>query len=121
MTTGLKYEKKKKKWKNVKKKIEQILANYNIEKTPTNFNSIIKILLDGKKVDIFKKIIQLANYCIITDENKESFTCEILVYKNKRLLEDIQKLFVVRIIESTTTEFSSNLFLRIKIYKNVSK
>ena len=65
--------------KECKKKIEQILSNYNIENTATNFNSITKISLDGKKVNIYKKIIQLANYCIITDENEESFTSEILV------------------------------------------
>ena len=70
MTTGLKYEKEKKRWQKIaKKKIEQILIDYNIEKTATNFNSITKILLVGEKVDIYKKIIQLANYCIITDEN----------------------------------------------------
>ena len=104
-----------------KKKIEQILNNYNIENTPTNFNSITKILLDGKKVDIYKKIIQLANDCIITDENEESFTSEILISKNNRLVEDIQKLFAIRIMGSSSADFRSNLFLRIKIYKNVSK
>ena len=104
-----------------KKKNEQILSNYNIENTATNFNSITKISLDGKKVNIYKKIIQLANYCIITDENEESFTSEILVYKNNRLLEDIQKLFVTTIIGPYPADFRSNLFLRIKIYKNVSK
>ena len=122
MTTGLKYEKEKKRWQKIaKKKIEQILIDYNIEKTATNFNSITKILLVGEKVDIYKKIIQLANYCIITDENEESFTSEILVSKNNRLLEDIQKLFVITIIGSSPSDFRSNLFLRIKIYKNVSK
>ena len=104
-----------------KKKIEAILNNYNIEKTATNFNEIIKILLDGKQINIYKKIIQLANHCIITDDNEESFTCEILVLKNPRLLEDIQKLFVIRIMSPLPSEFRSNLFLRIKIYKNVSK
>ena len=105
-----------------KKKIEQILINYNIQNTATNFNLIANSLLYGKKVDIYKKIIQLANYCIITDEkNEESFTSEILVSKNNRLLEDIQKLFAITIIGSIPSDFRSNLFLRIKIYKNVSK
>ena len=104
-----------------KRKIEQILNNYHIDNTPTNFNLIIKILLDGKKVEIYKKIIELANYCIITDENEESFTSEILIYKNVRLLEDLQNLFVVTILESPRADFRPNLFLRIKIYKNVSK
>ena len=121
MTTGLKYEKEKKMAEECKKKIEQILINYKIDNTAINFHSITKVLLNGKKVDIYKKIIQLANFCIITDENKESFTCEILVYKNKRLLADIQKLFVITIIGSSSSEFRSNLFLRIKIHKNVSK
>ena len=102
-------------------KIKAILINYNIKETATNFNSITKILLDGEKVDIYKKIIQLANYCIITDDNEESFTCEILVSKNNRLLEDIQKLFAIRIMATLASDFRSNLFLRIKIYKNVSK
>ena len=105
-----------------KKKIEQILINYNIQNTATNFNLIANNLLYGKKVDIYKKIIQLANYCIITDEKDEgSFTSEILVSKNNRLLEDIQKLFAITIIGSIPSDFRSNLFLRIKIYKNVSK
>ena len=104
-----------------KKKINAILNNYNIEDTPTNFNAITKILLDGEKVDIYRKIIQLANYCIITDDNEDSFTCEIEISKNKRLLEDIQKLFVIRIMSPLASEFRSNLFLRIKIYKNASK
>ena len=104
-----------------RKKIEQILNNYHIENTPINFHSITKVLLDGKKVDIYKRIIELANYCIITDENEESFTSEILVYKNNRLIEDIQKLFAISIIGSSPSDFRSNLFLRIKIYKNVSK
>ena len=104
-----------------KRKIEQILNNYHIDNTPTNFNLITKILLDGKKVEIYKKIIELANYCIITDENEESFTSEILIYKNVRLLEDLQKLFVLTILESPRADFRPNLFLRIKIYKNVSK
>ena len=90
-----------------KKKIEQILNNYHIKNTATNLNSIIKVLLDGKKEDIYKKIIELANCCIITDENKESFTSEILIYKN--------------IIAPPPSDFRHNLFLRIKIYKNVSK
>ena len=122
MTTGLKYEKEKKRWQKIaKKKIEAILINYNIEETATNFNSITEVLLNGQKVDIYKKIIQLANYCIITDDNEESFTCEILVSKNNRLLEDIQKLFAIRIMAPLLSDFRSNLFLRIKIYKNVSK
>ena len=104
-----------------RKKIEQILNNYHIENTPTNFNSITKILLTGKKVDIYKRIIELANYCIITDENEVSFTSEILLYKNSRLVEDIQKLFAINIIGSSPSDFRSNLFLRIKIYKHVSK
>ena len=104
-----------------RKKIEQILNNYHIEKTVTNFNSITKILLTGKKVDIYKRIIELANYCIITDENEVSFTSEILLYKNNRLVEDIQKLFAINIIGSSPSDFRSNLFLRIKIYKNVCK
>ena len=104
-----------------KKKIEQILNNYHIDKTPTNFSSITKILIDGTKVEIYKKLIELANYCIITDENEESFTSEILIYKNARLLEDLQKLFVISILESPKADFRPNLFLRIKIYKNVSK
>ena len=104
-----------------KKKIEQILNNYHIDKTPKNFGSITKILIDGKKVEIYKKIIELANYCIITDENEESFTSEILIYKNARLLEDLRKLFVITILESPRADFRPNLFLRIKIYKNVSK
>ena len=104
-----------------KKKIEQILINYKIENTVDNFNSITKVLLVGNKVDIYKKIIELANYCIITDENKESFTIEVLLHKNMRLMEDIQKLFTIRIMESLHADFKSNLFLRVKIYKNVSK
>ena len=104
-----------------KRKIEQILNNYHIDITPTNFNLITKILIDGKKIEIYKKIIELANYCIITDENEESFTSEILIYKNARLLEDLQKLFVITILESPRADFRPNLFLRIKIYKNVSK
>ena len=104
-----------------KKKIEQILKNYHIDATSTNFNAITKILLDGTKVDIYKRIIELANYCIITDENEESFTSEILIYKNARLLEDLQKLFVTSILESPRADFRPNLFLRLKIYKNVSK
>ena len=104
-----------------KKKIEQILNNYHIENTATNFNSITKILLDGKKVDIYKKIIELASYCIITDENNESFTSQILASNNKRLLEDIQKLFAIKFIDSSSYDFTSSLFYRIKIYKNVSK
>ena len=123
MTTGLKYEKEKKRWQKIakKKKIEAILINSNIEETATNFNSITEVLLNGQKVDIYKKIIQLANYCIITDDNEESFTCEILVSKNNRLLEDIQNLFAIRIMAPLPSDFRSNLFLRIKIYKNVSK
>ena len=122
VTTGLKYEKEKKRWQKIaKKKIEAILINYNIEETATNFNSITEVLLNGQKVDIYKKIIQLANYCIITDDNEESFTCEILVSKNNRLLEDIQKLFAIRIMAPLPSDFRSNLFLRIKVYKNVSK
>ena len=104
-----------------KKKIEQILKNYHIDNTPTNFNLITKILIDGNKVEIYKKIIELANYCIITDENEESFKSEILIYKNARLLEDLQKLFVITILHSPRADFRPNLFLRIKIYKNVSK
>ena len=107
--------------KEYKEKIDAILINYHIENTAVNFNSIVKTLIIGKNVDIFKKIIELANYCIITDENEESFTSEILVYKNKRLLEDIQTLFVTSIIESTRAEFRPNLFITVKIYKNLQK
>ena len=103
------------------KKIEQILNNYHIDNTPTNFNLITKILINGKRVEIYKKIIELAKYCIITDENEESFTSEILIYKNARLLEDLRKLFVITILDSPRADFRPNLFLRIKIYKNVSK
>ena len=107
--------------KECKKKIDAILINYHIENTVVSFNSIAKTLLIGKKVDIYKKIIELANYCIITDENEESFTSEILVYKNRRLLEDIQTLFVTSIIESTRAAFRPNLFITVKIYKNLQK
>ena len=104
-----------------KMKIDKILANYHIDYTVANFNSITMALLSGKNVDIYKIIIKLANYCIITDENEESFTSEILLYKNKRLLEDIQTLFVTSVIGSSSAEFRTNLFLRIKIYKNLKK
>ena len=102
---------------NCKKKIKAILNNYNIEDTTTNFNVITEILLNGKKIDIYQKIIQLARFCIITNENYYSFTCEIEISKNKRLLEDIQKLFVIKIMPPLASDFRSNLFLRIKIYK----
>ena len=104
-----------------KMKIDNILANYHIENTVANFNSITMTLLSGKNVDIYKMIIKLADYCIITDENEESFTSEILVYKNKRLLEDIQTLFVTSVIGSSSAKFRTNLFIRIKIYKNLKK
>ena len=104
-----------------KKKIEQILTNYGIKHTAKNLSSITLVLLVGENYSIYKKIIELANYCIITDENEESFTSEILSSKNNRLLEDLQKLFTVRILESYAAEFRSNLFLRVKVYKNVSK
>ena len=114
-------KKKKKNGKGMRNKIDAILANYHIENTVANFNSITMALLSGKNVDIYKMIIKLADYCIITDENEESFTSEILVYKNSRLLEDIQTLFVTSIIGSSSAEFRTNLFLRIKIYKNIRK
>ena len=103
------------------KKIEQILNNYHIENTTINFNSMTKVLLDGQKIDIYKKIIEMANYCIIIDENNESFTTYILASKNKRLLEDIQQLFAIKFIDSSSYDFTSALFYRIKIYKNVCK
>ena len=107
--------------KKLKEKIDEILNNYHIENKAVNFNSIVKTLLIGNNIDIYKKIIEMANYCIITDENEESFTSEILVYKNSRLLEDIQTLFVTSIIESTRAEFRPNLFIIVKIYKNLQK
>ena len=103
------------------KKLEQILINYNIPSNNTNLNLIAKTLLNEEKINIFKKIIQLAKFCIITDENEESFTIHILASENGRLLEDIQKLFVIRFIDSSSYDFTSSLFYRIKIYKNVSK
>ena len=102
---------------NCKKLIKEMLNKYNIENTKTNFNTIADILLDGEKVDVYQKFIQLAPNCIITDENKNSFTCEIELSKNKELLQDIQKLFVIQVLNQFTSDFRSNLFLRIKIYK----
>ena len=102
---------------NVKKKIIDILATYNIKDTLNNFNKIREILINGKKIDIYHKILQLAPLCIITNEHFYSLTCEIEISKNKQLLEDITKLFFTKVMKVLPTDFRSNLFLRIKIYK----
>ena len=105
----------------MEEKVTAILKNYHIKNTTVNFNSIVKTLLSGKNVHIYKKIIELANYCIITDENEESFSAEILLYKNTRLLEDLQTLFVTSIVGSSRAKFRPNLFIIVKIYKNLKK
>ena len=102
---------------NVKKKIREILADYNIEDSPNNFNIVTQALLYGKNIDIYHKILQLAPFCIITNENFHSLTCEIEISKNKQLLEDINKLFFIKIMKGLPADFRSNLFLRIIIYK----
>ena len=105
----------------MEEKVTAILRNYHIKNTTVNFNSIVKTLLSGKNIHIYKKIIELADYCIVTDENEESFSAEILVYKNTRLLEDLQTLFVTSIVGSSTAQFRPNLFILVKIYKNLKK
>ena len=102
---------------NVKKKNREILADYNIKDSLNNFNIVTEALLYGKKIDFFHKILQLAPFCMITNENIYSLTCEIEISKNKQLLEDIKKLFFIKVMEGLQADFRSNLFLRVKIYK----
>ena len=102
--------------KNIKK-INGILNDYNIEDTPSNFNTIAEVLFSNNKVEIYKKILQLARLCIITNENFYSITCEIEIRKNKQLLEDIQKLFFIVILNQLQKDFRSGSFIRVKIYK----
>lgn len=103
--------------KNIKKKINDILNDYNIEDTASNFNTIAEVLFSNNKVEIYKKILQLARLCIITNENFYSITCEIEIRKNKQLLEDIQKLFFIVILNQLQKDFRSGSFIRVKIYK----
>ena len=103
--------------KNMKKKIRDISNDYNIEDTPSNFNTIAEVLFSNNKVEIYKKILQLARLCIITNENFYSITCEIEITKNKQLLEDIQKLFFIIILNRLQKDFRSSSFFRVKIYK----
>ena len=103
--------------KNIKKKIRDILNDCNIEDTPSNFNTIAEVLFSNNKVEIYKKILQLARLCIITNENFYSITCEIEIRKNKQLLEDIQKLFFIVILNRLQKDFRSGSFIRVKIYK----
>ena len=103
--------------KNIKKKIRDILNDYNIEDRPSNFNTIAEVLFSNNKVEIYKKTLQLARLCIITNENFYSITCEIEIRKNKQLLEDIQKLFFIVILNRLQKDFRSGSFIRVKIYK----
>ena len=103
--------------KNIKKKIRDILNDYNIEDEPINFNTIAEVLISNNTVKIYKKILQLAPLCILTNENFYSITCEIEIKKNKKLLEDIQKLFFTVILNRLPKDFRSSTFMRVKIYK----
>ena len=103
--------------KNIKKKIRDILNDSNIKDEPINFNTIAEVLFNNNKVEIYKKILQLAPLCILTNENFYSITCEIEIKTNKKLLEDIQKLFFIVILNRLPKDFRSGTFMRVKIYK----
>ena len=106
--------------KNIKKKIRDILNDYNIEDTPSNFNTIAEVLFSNNSVEIYKKILQLARLCIITNENFYSITCEIEIRKNKQLLEDIQKLFFIVILNQLQKDLDLVRLLELK-YTNGEK
>ena len=100
----------------IKNRIRNILQRYNIENSPTNFNKLAEVI-NEKNIFIYKAVLNLVSLCIITHENSYCLKFEIEIEKNKKLLEDIQQLFFTKIMNRRPTDFRSNLFLTVLIYK----
>ena len=100
----------------IKNRIRHMLQRYNIENSATNFNKLAEVIHE-KNIIIYQVILNLVSLCIIIHGNSYCLKIEIEIEKNKNLLEDIEKLFFVKIHNRRPTDFRSKLFLTVLIYK----
>ena len=101
----------------IKNIIRNTLNRYNINNTAENFNKLAKVI-NEKNILIYQLILNLIKGCIIIHENNYCLKIEIEAESNKKLLEDIGKLFFIKIYKNRrSTDFRFNLFFTVLIYK----
>ena len=100
-----------------KNRINNIINRYNIEHTTNNFNKLAEVI-NQKNIILYQLILNLIKKCIIIHENNYCLKIEIEAESNKNLLEDMGKLFFIKIHhDRQPTDFRSALFFTVLIYK----
>ena len=100
-----------------KNRINNIINRYNIEHTTNNLNKLAEVI-NQKNIILYQLILNLIKKCIIIHENNYCLKIEIEAESNKNLLEDMGKLFFIKIHhDRRPTDFRSALFFTVLIYK----
>lgn len=100
-----------------KNRIHNILYRYGIDENADNFNKIAEVIFK-KEIEIYKVIFNLIDACIIINENEYSLKIEICSGNHRYLLDDIAKKFFTKVVKRRrASDFRSNLFFTVLIYK----
>ena len=98
-------------------RIRNIINRSNINNTADNFNKLAEVI-NQKNIVLYQLILNIIKGCIIIHENHYCLKIEIEAESNKKLLEDIGKLFFIKIYKNRrSTDFRFNLFFTVLIYK----
>ena len=77
-------------------RIRNLMNRYNINQTADNFNKLAEVI-NQKNIVLYQVILNIIKGCIIIHENHYSLKIEIEAEINKKLLEDIEELFFIKI------------------------
>ena len=97
-------------------RIRNLINPYNINNTADNFNKLAEVI-NQKNIVLYQLILNIIKGCIIIHENHYCLKIETEAESNKKLLEDIGKLFFIKIHKNRrSTDFRSNSFFAVLIY-----
>ena len=99
------------------------LSGYHI--STEHFEEMEKLVVESSntKFYLYKRLCELAPKSWVTNE-KCAFIVEIDAEENRKLVDDMQRIFIIKVLNRTTADKKrgrhtevGNLFLKIKIFK----
>ena len=97
------------------------LSGYHI--STEHLEEVEKLVVESICFYLYKRLCELAPNSRVTNE-KCAFIVEIDAQENRKLVDDMQRIFIIKVLKRTTADKKrgrhtevGNLFLKIKIFK----
>ena len=99
-----------------KNHISNLMYRYGIENYLDNFEKLAN-QINKKEHFMYRQVLLLLENCKVVEENSSILKVEICSEEYRRLLDDISKKFIIKVVKRRKVGFSGNLFFTIGIYK----